>query len=179
MRPLGQPPRGLSAGKQKNVLGFTIPLLFLRMTDVDFHRAIRRIRRRHWLHYLAQGLLMAAGVLVGSGGAAVGPTAEPRLATWPALLGLGALLPLVGLVLYGISRYLRPNLRRPAAENLRVYQSRQLLHDSLLGLLALPPLGSYAVGHGWPYLLFSGAALLALAWQTRPSAHTYQRWLLG
>ena len=149
------------------------------MMDADFHRAIGRIRQRHWLHYPAQGLLRAAGVLAGSGQAAAGLTSEPRLATWPVLLGLGALLPLAGAVLYGLSRYLRPNLRRPAAENLRVYQGRQLLHDSLLGLLALPPLGSYAVGHGWPYLVFSGAALLALAWQTRPSAHTYQRWLLG
>ena len=84
----------------------------------------------------------------------------------------------MGFFLYVISRYLRPNLRRPAAENLRIYQSRLLLHDSLLALLALPPLVSYAVGHGWPYLLFSGAALLALAWQTRPSAQTYQRWLV-
>ena len=148
------------------------------MTDADFHRAIDRIRRRHWLHYPAQGLLMAAGVLAGSGQAAAGATSEPRLATWPALLGLLALLPVVGFLLYVISRYLRPNLRRPAAENLRIYQSRLLLHDSLLALLALPPLVSYAVGHGWLYLFFSGAALLALAWQTQPSAQTYQRWLV-
>ena len=148
------------------------------MTDTDFHRAIGRIRRRHWLHYPAQGLLMAAGVLAGSGQAAAGSTSEPHLATWPALLGLLALLPVVGFLLYVISRYLRPNLRRPAAENLRIYQSRLLLHNSLLALLALPPLVSYAVGHGWPYLFFSGAALLAMAWQTRPSAQTYQRWLI-
>ena len=148
------------------------------MTDADFHQAIGRIRRRHWLHYPAQGLLMAAGVLAGSRQAAVGLTSEPRLATWPALLMLLVLLLVVGFLLYITSRYLRPNLRRPAAENLRIYQSRLLLHNSLLALLALPPLVSYAVGNGWPYLFFSGAALLAMAWQTRPSAQTYQRWLV-
>ena len=120
------------------------------MTDADFHQAIGRIRRRHWLHYPVQALLMVGGILAGSSQAAVGPTLEPRLATWPVLLGLLALLPVIGGLLYIVSRYLRPNLRRPAAENLRIYQSRLLLHNSLLALLALPPLVSYAVGHGWP-----------------------------
>lgn len=149
------------------------------MMDAEFHRAMGRIRWRHWLHYAAQALLMGAVVLGGAGHAAVGPTLEPRLATWPLLLGLLAVLPLVGLLLYVVSRYLRPNLRRPAALNLRVYQARQLLHNSLLGLLALPPLGAYAIGHHAPDLALCGGILLATAWQTRPSAHTYQRWLMS
>ena len=149
------------------------------MTDADFHRAIRRIRRRHWLHYPVQALLMASGVLAGSGRAAVGPTLKPRLATWPALLGLLALVPIVGFLLYVVSRYLRPNLRRPAEENLRIYQGRVLLRNSLLGLLALPLLVSYAIGHHLLDLGLGGAMLLALGWQTRPSAQTYQRWLIS
>ena len=148
------------------------------MTDAVFHRAIGRIRRRHWLHYPVQALLMAGAVLAAGRQAAVGPTLEPRLATWPMLLGLLALVPIVGFLLYIVSRYLRPNLRRAAEENLRIYQGRLLLRNSLLGLLALPLLVSYAVGHNLLDLVFSGAMLLALGWQTRPSAQTYQRWLI-
>ena len=152
--------------------------LFVPVTDADFHRAIGRIRRRHWLHYPVQALLMAGGVLAGGHQAAVGPTLEPRLATWPALLGLLALIPVVGLLLYIISRYLRPNLRRPAEENLRIYQGRLLLRNSLLGLLAMPLLVSYVIGHNPLDLVFGGAMLIALGWQTRPSAQAYQRWLI-
>ena len=149
------------------------------MTDAEFHQAIGRIRWRHWLHYAAQALLMGAVVLGGAGRAASGGTLEPRLATWPLLLGLLAVVPLVGMLLYLVSRYLRPNLRRPAALNLRIYQGRQLLHNSLMGLLALPPLGSYAIGHHRLDLILCGGILMATAWQTRPSAPTYQRWLLS
>ena len=148
------------------------------MTDADFHRAIGRIRRRHWLHYPVQALLMAGAVLAAGRQAAVGPTLEPRLATWPMLLGLLALVPIVGFLLYIVSRYLRPNLRRPAEENLRIYQGRMLLRNSLLGLLALPLLVSYAIGHWMPDLVMYGVTLLALGWQTRPSAQKYQRWLI-
>ena len=148
------------------------------MTNADFHRAIGRIRRRHWLHYPVQGLLMAGGVLAGSGQAAVGATLEPRLTTWPALLALLALLPVVGLLLYSVARYLRPNLRRPAEENLRIYQGRMLLRDSLLGLLALPLLVSFAIGHAVLDLVTCGATLLALGWYTQPTAQAYQRWLI-
>lgn len=149
------------------------------MTDADFHRAIGRIRRRHWLHYPVQALLMGGAVLAGSSRTAVGPTLEPRLATWPALLWLLALLPIVGFLLYAVSRSLRPNLRRPAKENLRIYQARVVLRNSLLGLLALPPLASYLIGNH-PYdLVFGAAVLVALGWQTRPSAQAYQRWLVG
>ena len=148
------------------------------MTDADFRRAIGRIRRLHWLHYPVQALLMAGAVLAAGQQAAVGPTLEPRLATWPILLGLLALVPIVGFLLYIVSRYLRPNLRRPAEENLRIYQGRLLLRNSLLGLLALPLLVSYVIGHNLLDLVFGGAMLLALGWQTRPSAQTYQRWLV-
>ena len=152
--------------------------LFALVTDTDFHRAIGRIRRRHWLHYPVQALLMAGTVLAGHGRTAVGPAVEPRLATWPALLWLLALLPIVGFLLYAVSRFLRPDLRRPAAENLRIYQARVVLRNSLLGLLALPPLAAYLIGNH-PYdLVFAGVVLVALAWQTRPTAQTYQRWLV-
>ena len=148
------------------------------MTDAEFHYFIRRIRRRHWLHYPVQALLMGGVVLAAGRRAAGGATLEPRLATWPALLALGAVLPLVGVALYGISRYMRPNLRRPVAENLRIYQSRVLLRNSLLGLLGMPLLASYVLTHRATDLALCGAMLVALSWQTAPSAQTYQRWLL-
>lgn len=149
------------------------------MTNADFHLSIRRIRRRHWLHYPVQGLLMGGALLGTSGRTAVGPTLEPALATWPALLGLLALLPVVALLLFLVSRYLRPNLRRPAEENLRLYQGRVLLCNSLLGLLVLPLLASYVINNQPLDLVLCGAVLLALGWQTRPSAETYQQWLLA
>lgn len=149
------------------------------MTDADFHEAIGRMRRRHWLHYLVQAVLMGGGVLAAGRRAAVGATPEPRLATWPALLLLGALVPLAGLLLYAVYRQMRPNLRRPVQQNLRVYQGRLVLRNSLLSLLVLPLLASYVVTHGILELVFSAAMLLALSWQTAPSAQTYQRWLLG
>ncbi|GAA3964542.1 hypothetical protein [Hymenobacter antarcticus] len=148
------------------------------MTDADFHRAIGRIRWRHWLHYPVQALLMTGAVLAGNSRTAVGPTLEPRLATWPALLWLLALLPIVGFLLYAVARYLRPNLRRPAEENLRIYQARVVLRNSLLGLLALPLLASYLIGNHMYDLVLGAVVLVAFGWQTRPSAQTYQRWLV-
>ena len=148
------------------------------MTDADFHQAIRRIRRRHWLHFPAQGLLVGAAMLATGSRTAVGATLEPRLATWPALLLLGALVPAVGLLLYGLYRRMRGNLRRPAEENLRIYQSRVFLRNSLLGLLPLPLLASYVVTHQALDLAAAAAMLLALSWRLAPSAKTYQQWLL-
>ena len=149
------------------------------MTDADFHRAIRRIRRLHWLHYAAQSLLMAGAVLAAGRHTAAGATLEPQLATWPGLLLLGTLLLLAGLALRLVFGYMQPNLRRPAALNLRIYQGRMLLRNSLLALLALPPLASYAVsGNAWELAVTAGV-LLALSWQTVPTAALYQRWLLG
>lgn len=149
------------------------------MTDAEFHRTIGRIRRQHWLHYAGQGLLMGAAVLAAGGRTARGATLEPALATWPALLGLLAVLPVVGLLLYVVQQRLRPSLRRPAAENLRVYRGRVFLRASLLALLALPPLASYVVSRNAWELLVGAGVLLALGWRTAPSAAAYQRWLLG
>ena len=115
----------------------------LDMTDADFRSAVRRIRRLHWLHYPVQGLLMSSALLLGSSRAATGSATEPALATWPALLGLGVLLPVLGLLLYALLRRMQPNLRRSAALNLRVYQSRLFLRNSLLSPLGLPLLISY------------------------------------
>ena len=149
------------------------------MTDTDFHRAIRRIRWLHWAHFPAQALLMGSAVLVAGKRAAVGATLEPRLATWPMLLMLGALVPAVGLLLYTMYRRMRPNLRRPSEENLRMYQGRIFIRNSLLGLVGLPMLASYVVTHK-PFDLIAGAAmLLALSWRLAPSAQKYQRWLLS
>ncbi|MFD1470642.1 hypothetical protein ACFQ48_20620 [Hymenobacter caeli] len=148
------------------------------MTDAEFHRAIGRIRRQHWLHYAAQALLMGGAVLAAGGRTAPGTAVNPRLATWPVLLLLGALVPAVGALLYAFSRTMRPNLRRPYAENLRIYQGRMFLRDSLLGLLALPLLASYLFTHHATDLAICGGLLLFLAWRTRPTAQTYQRWLL-
>jgi hypothetical protein len=149
------------------------------MTHADFHLTIGRIRRQHWVHYPIQGLLMAFTVLAGSGHAAQGPTLEPALATWPILLLLGAVFPFLGLLTYASYRRLRPSLRRPAEENLRVYQSWIFLRNSLLCFLALPLLVSYVFTHQPLELVASGGILLALSWQTVPSAAAYQRWLLG
>ncbi|MBD2768644.1 hypothetical protein IC235_12170 [Hymenobacter sp. BT664] len=151
------------------------------MTDADFHQALGRIRRLHWFHYPAQALLMGAGVLLAARRAAVGPTVEPRLATWPVLLLLLllALVPLAGLFLYLVYRRMQPNLRRPAELNLRVYQGRIFLRNSLLGLVGLPLLASYVFTHAVFDLVACGAMLLALSWRLAPSAQTYQRWLLS
>jgi hypothetical protein len=92
---------------------------------------------------------------------------------------LGALVPAVGLLLYTAFRRMRPNLRRPSEENLRMYQGRIFIRNSLLGLVGLPMLASYVVTHK-PFDLIAGAAmLLALSWRLAPSAQKYQRWLLS
>ncbi|HEX8426307.1 hypothetical protein [Hymenobacter sp.] len=149
------------------------------MTDADFHRAIRRIRWRHWLHFAVQGLLMGSLVLAGGSKVAGGASPQPLLASWPLLLLLGALLPLAGLLLYLVSRRMTPNLRRPAEQNLRVYQGRMLLRNSLLSLLGLPLLVSYVFTRSTLELVACGVLLLALCALTVPSAKAYQRWLLS
>ena len=148
------------------------------MTDAEYHAAMRRIRRGHWLHYPVQALVMG-GVVLATLGRIAGPgAANPRLATWPALLLALALLPLLSLALYAIAQYMRPNLRRPYAENMRLYQSRLLLRNSLLGLLGLPLLAAYLLTRQ-PLALLACAALLGLlAWRTAPTAKKYQRWLI-
>ena len=148
------------------------------MTDAEFHRAIRRIRWVHWLHYPLQTLLMGGAVLLAGQRAAAGATLEPRLATWPVLLGVGAAVPLLGVALYAVYRRLRPNIRRPAKENLRIFLGRMFLRNSLLSLAGLPLLASYAVTHKAFDLLACAGVLVALSWRLAPSAKSYQQWLL-
>ena len=149
------------------------------MTDAEYHAAIGRIRRGHWLHYGVQAVLMGGAVLALRSRVAGPGAANPRLATWPALLLLLALLPLLSLALYAIAQYMRPNLRRPYAENMRLYQSRLLLRNSLLGLLGLPSLAAYLLTQQPAWLLGYAALLGLLAWRTAPTAKKYQRWLIS
>ncbi len=128
------------------------------MNNPDFHRAIGRIRRRHWLHYLVQTLLMVGLVLASTRTlAAVAPARGAALASGPMLGVLAGLALLGGLGLRALARQMAPNLRRLAEENLRVYQSRVLLRDSVLLLSGLPLLLAYGV---------AGSALAW--WPTRP-----------
>jgi hypothetical protein len=149
------------------------------MDNAHFHLAIRRIRRLHWLQYLVQTLLMAGVVLgLGSRIASTGATV-PKVASWPAVLLLGLMIPVVGLLMYSVSRRLRPNLRRLAEENLRIYQSRIFLRNSLLTFFILPLLVSYVLTHGLLEIVCSGILLVILPLLTAPSAKDYQRWLLS
>lgn len=149
------------------------------MDDHAYHQAIRRIRRWHFLHYPAQAALMAALVLAAGRRAAPGHAAEPQLATWPALFGVVALLAVVSVLVSFVSSYIKPNLRRPAAENLRLYQGRVFLRDSLLALAGLPPLAAHALHAEALNLLCFAVLLFTLCWLTAPSARTYQRWLIS
>jgi hypothetical protein len=88
-------------------------------------------------------------------------------------------LVLVGVLVYLVSSQIKPNLRRPEAENLRLYKSRIFLRNSLLGLLGLPPLGTYTITKSPIDLLFFGCLMLTLCVVLAPSAKTYQRWLIG
>ncbi|RZK19227.1 MAG: hypothetical protein EOO56_14580 [Hymenobacter sp.] len=147
------------------------------MTDADYQANIRRFRRRHWLHFAVQGLLMGSTALVGRGQVAAKIDVNPRLATWPMLLWLAVLLPLLGVVLYAVCQSIRPNLRRPYEENMRIYQSRLVVRNSLLALLGLPLLAAYLFTRQ-PIDLVTYAALLGLlGWGTAPSAPAYQHWL--
>ncbi|TGE06594.1 hypothetical protein [Hymenobacter fodinae] len=148
------------------------------MNNPDFHLAIRRIRRLHWLHYPVQTLVMAA-VVMGLGSRLSGLAGSAVTPAWPGVLLLSAMVPLVGLLLYSVSRRLRPNLRRLAEDNLRIYKSRIFLRNSLLGLLILPLLVSYVLTHGWLEIVCCGILLLVLPMLTAPSATAYQRWLLS
>jgi hypothetical protein len=148
------------------------------MNNADFHQAIRRIRRLHWLHYPVQALVMA-GVVLGLGSRLPGAATSEQAAAWPGLVLLGAMVPVVALLLHSVSRRLRPNLRRLAEDNLRIYKSRIFLRNSLLGLLLLPVLVSYVLTHGWLEIVCCVILLLVLPILTAPSAKAYQRWLLS
>ncbi|WP_345225038.1 hypothetical protein [Hymenobacter koreensis] len=137
---------------------------------------IRLTQLLHAGQFLLQALLMAGLVLwTGRGLGKAGPA--PSLGPYVVLTGL--LVVLVGSSLYALSRYLRPDLRRPIRENRRVYRCRQLLHNSLLGLLSLPPLLLYQLSAEALHLFYFGllcASLAALSW---PTHSRYQRWLLS
>ncbi|TGD79835.1 hypothetical protein [Hymenobacter wooponensis] len=148
------------------------------MNNADFLQAIWRIRRLHWLHYPVQTLVMAS-VVLGLGSRLPSAAGSERVAAWPGLLLLGAMVPIVGLLLYSVSRRLRPNLRRLAEENLRIYKGRIFLRNSLLCLLILPLLVSYVLTHGTLELVCCGILLLVLPLLTAPSPKNYQRWLLS
>jgi hypothetical protein len=149
------------------------------MTDAEYNHNIRRFRRAHWLHYGAQVLLMGGALLAGRGRVA-GPAAiNPRLATWPALLTLAVAVPLLAFVLYAVCQSIKPNLRRPYAENMRIYLSRLVVRNSLLGLLGLPLLAAYLITHQPAVLAIYAGLLLFLSQRTAPSAKTYQRWLIS
>ncbi|QNP51083.1 hypothetical protein H9L05_13275 [Hymenobacter qilianensis] len=60
------------------------------MADPTYDEAMRRIRRMHWLHYPTQAAVMAALVLAASRRTASSGAVNPQIATWPALLLLGA-----------------------------------------------------------------------------------------
>jgi hypothetical protein len=148
------------------------------MTDAEYNHNIQRFRRAHWLHYGVQALLMGAAGLATRHGVA-GPAAiNPQLATWPALLALAVAVPLLSVVLYAVCQRIRPNLRRPYAENMRIYLSRLVVRNSLLGLLGLPLLAAYLLTHQLAVLALYASLLFVLGRRTAPSAKTYQRWLL-
>jgi hypothetical protein len=81
-------------------------------------------------------------------------------------------------LVYLVSAQIKPNLRRPEAENLRLYKSRIFLRNSLLALLGLPPLVTYTITKSPVDLVFFGCLLLTLCVVMVPSAKTYQRWLI-
>ena len=148
------------------------------MTDAEYQFNIQRFRRWHWLHFAGQGLLMS-GALLTVRRMIAGPGEEvPHLATGTNMLALLGAIPLVSLMLYVLCRAIKPNVRRPYAENMKLYQSRLVVRNSLLALLALPLLAWYLL-RPQPLALASYVVLLlALAWRTVPTARTYQRWLL-
>lgn len=94
------------------------------MTDAEYNQNMQRFRRRHWLHFGVQGGLLG-GVALAGRHQAIGLTATgSRLATWPVVLALLVVVPLVSVALYVVCRRIRPNIRRPYTENMRIYQSR-------------------------------------------------------
>ncbi|KUG08349.1 hypothetical protein [Solirubrum puertoriconensis] len=139
---------------------------------------IRLTQTIHVVQYLLQALLMGA-LVMWAGGGLNSPGAGPPPALGPYVILAALLVLMVGSSLYTMSRYLRPNLRRPSAENHRVFRSRLILRNSLLGLLALPPLLLYQSSGQFFDLLYYGvmfAGLLALNW---PTARGYQQWLIS
>jgi len=137
--------------------------------------AIHRLRRMHILQYLVlAGLMLALVLLAGHGIQAAGA----RQNMSPIIALLLVLLVLVVGGLYLVFRRIRPNLRRPEVENLRIYQSAVLLRNSFLALVSLPPLLLYHFTADWLHLLAFGLLLSALCVLTMPTESKYRRWLL-
>jgi hypothetical protein len=137
--------------------------------------AIRRIQLIHAIHYLMQALLMAGLVLSTERGIRA---AGPAPSFTPYIILTVLLLIPITVGLYSVARYMRPNLRRPIAENQRVYTGRVVLRNSVLGLLSLPPLLFYRASHNWTDLLLFVLLLIGLCALTWPTARRYQRWLI-
>lgn len=137
---------------------------------------IRLTQIIHVVQYLLQAVLMGALVLW-SGRGLSSPGPAPSLGPYIMLAAL--LVVMVGSSLYTLSRYLRPNLRRPISENQRVFRSRLILHNSLLGLLALPPLLLYQDSRDLADLFYYGLFFIGLAVLKWPTVRGYQRWLIS
>lgn len=149
------------------------------MTDAEYNLAIQRFRRGHWLHFGVQGLLMGGAALAGKGRLTAATSGNSWLITWPILVALTLALLLLSIVLHTVCQRIKPNLRRPYAENMRIYQSRLVVRNSLVGLLGLPLLAANLFTHQGIALVAYVGLLLLLSWQMVPSARTYQRWLLN
>jgi len=137
--------------------------------------AIRRIRFVHIVQYLVLAGLMLALVLVADHRV---QTIDNKQNTTSLIALLLVLVVLVMGGIYLVFRRIRPNLRRPEAENLRIYQSAVLLRNSFLALVSLPPLLLYHLTNEWINLLFFGVLLVALCVLTLPTERKYRRWLL-
>lgn len=128
----------------------------------------------HIVQYLVLAGLMLTLVLL-AGHRLQTTSAQQNVA--PVIVLLLVLLVLVIGGIYLVFRRIRPNLRRPEAENLRIYQSAVLLRNSFLALVSLPPLLLYHLTNDWLHLLFFGVLLTALCLLTLPTEPKFRRWL--
>jgi hypothetical protein len=120
-----------------------------------------------------------AGVVLWSGRGMASGALGPSPSLGPYVMMAALLVIMVSSSLYTLSRYLRPDLRRPIRENRRVYRSRLILHNSLLGLLALPPLLLFQATADPINLFYYSLMIIGLTALSWPSARAYQRWLLS
>ncbi|UOR07562.1 hypothetical protein MUN82_10795 [Hymenobacter aerilatus] len=129
----------------------------------------------HILQYLVlAGLMLTLVLLTGQ----PRHSADTKQTTTLVVVLLLVLLVLVVGGIYLLFRRMRPNLRRPEAENLRIYQSVVLLRNSFLSLVSLPPLLLYHLTGEWVNLLSFGALLVVLCVLTLPTERKFRRWLL-
>jgi hypothetical protein len=140
---------------------------------------IRLTQLLHVAQYVLQAALMAGLVLWAGGGLQRAGATGPPPALGPYALLAFLLILMVSSSLYTLSRYIRADLHRPIRENRRVYRSRLILHNSLLGLLALPPLLLFQASGDATHLFYFGLMLWGLATLSWPTQRRYQRWLLA